>query len=197
MAGIAISLQADDADRWGAVDALFERCPTVGLTGTISVHFGEAVPPVPERAPDVAFSDVDLWFTETGVVTRHVSGVVVGRDGDVVAAGGSAAGDELSRAFRRSAQHVLVDALADHGRFALHAAVLAHDDAAFLVLGDTGAGKSTLAVSALGLGWSVLADDIAWTFPGAGRSCDGRRLPETPAHPGGHRRQRSPGAPTG
>ena len=33
---------------------------------------------------------------------------------------------------------------------------------AVVVLGDTGAGKSTLAIGALRAGWSVLTDDIAW-----------------------------------
>ena len=162
VAGIAVSLEADETSRWRALDALFGLCPTVDDDGALRLCFSASPPPAPARPPDVRFSDVELWYTEEGVVTRHRDGIVVVRDGDEIRAGGPAAADGSAKAFRRAVQHVLADAMAVHGRFALHGAVVVDGTGAIIVLGDTGAGKSTLAVSALRLGWSVVTDDIAW-----------------------------------
>lgn len=168
VAGLAVLLEADDPARWHAVDALFGMCPTAAVdAGVLHVCFSASPPLAPERPADVAFSDVDLWYTDAGVVTRHHAGIVVVRDGDTVLAGGPAIDEGLAKAFRRSVQHVLADAMAAHGRFALHGAVVVDGTGAIIVLGDTGAGKSTLAVSALRLGWSVVTDDIAWVAAAA------------------------------
>jgi hypothetical protein len=51
-------------------------------------------------------------------------------------------------------------ALAQHGRQVVHADAIAPDGRAVLVLGGTGAGKSTLALCALRREWRVLADDL-------------------------------------
>jgi hypothetical protein len=163
VAGLAVSIEADDTARWNVLDALFGLCPTAAVSeGVIRLCFSASPPTAPDRPPDVAFSDVELWYADAGVVTRHRDGIVVVRDGDEIRAGGSAAGGGAAKAFRRAVQHVLADAMAVHGRFALHGAVVVDGAGAVIVLGDTGAGKSTLAVSALRLGWSVVTDDIAW-----------------------------------
>ena len=43
----------------------------------------------------------------------------------------------------------------------LHAAVLVRDDAALLLAGDPGAGKTSMALLLIGYGWSYFSDDIA------------------------------------
>jgi hypothetical protein len=50
--------------------------------------------------------------------------------------------------------------LAARGLLVLHAGAVARDGAAVLVIGATGAGKSTTVVAAGGAGWTVLADDL-------------------------------------
>lgn len=50
--------------------------------------------------------------------------------------------------------------LARRGLVMLHGALVAREGTALAVLGDTGAGKSTIAVSALVDGWELLADDL-------------------------------------
>lgn len=162
MAGVAIALEASDEPRWAALDALFGTCRASTDAPRVTVALGATPPDAPSGEPAVRFSDVELWFTDHGAITRHASGLVVRRDGGSIRAGGPDSGIDLPRAFRRSVQHVLVDALADHGRHALHAAAFARHDRAVVVLGDTGAGKSTLAIGAAGAGWSVLTDDISW-----------------------------------
>ena len=168
MAGIAIGLDAADEPRWRALDALFGTCRDTDAEPTVAVTFGIEPPPAPVEDPAVRFSDVAMWFTPDGVVTRHDSGLVVRRDGLSIRAGGPDLGADLPRALRRSVQHVLVDALADLDRHAVHAAAFGRGDEAVVVLGDTGAGKSTLAIGAARAGWSVLADDIAWLTSPAG-----------------------------
>lgn len=162
MAGISIALEADGPNRASALDALFARCAPSGGAPRILVRFAAEPPPVPDAAPDWSFSDVELWFTDHGAVARHDSGIVARRCGADILVGGPDDGAALARAFRRSAQHVLADAMVDHDRFALHAAAVERDGRAMIIIGDTGAGKSTLAVSAARLSWSVLTDDIVW-----------------------------------
>jgi hypothetical protein len=164
MAGVPIALDATDDARWRAVDALFGTCRDVTAAPELSIELGAVAPDSPARPADVHFSDVDMWFTDRGIVTRHESGLTIARDGLAIEAGGPDIGGDLSRAFRRSVQHVLVDAMADLDRFALHAAAFEAPggDGAVVVLGDTGAGKSTLAIVAQSSGWAVLTDDICW-----------------------------------
>jgi hypothetical protein len=71
-------------------------------------------------------------------------------------------GLDLAAAFRRSVQHVLADALAEHGRHTLHAASILYGERIVVALGGTGAGKSTLAYAASRRGWPVLSDDLTF-----------------------------------
>lgn len=162
IARLPVELTATDDGRWRAMEALFGTCPTADGDPVLSVAFVGSAPAAPSRPADVRFSDVELWYGDQGAVTRHASGLVIVRDGGAILAGGPDLGADLPRAFRRSLQHVLVDALVEHGCFGLHAAALARGADAVVVLGDTGAGKSTLAISAQRAGWEVLTDDIVW-----------------------------------
>jgi hypothetical protein len=55
--------------------------------------------------------------------------------------------------------------LAPRERFLVHGAAISRDGAGYLVLGESRAGKSTLAAGALEAGWSVLSDDLAVLAP--------------------------------
>jgi hypothetical protein len=163
VAGLAVLLEAEDPAHWSVLDASFGSCPTAAADeGVLRLRFVDGSLPVPERPADVVLSEVDLWYTDGGAVTRHHDGIVVGRAGDDILATGPASGQASARAFRGAAQHVIADALADHGRFALHGAVVVDRGGAILLLGDAGSGTPTLIESARRLGWSVAADGIAW-----------------------------------
>jgi hypothetical protein len=57
-------------------------------------------------------------------------------------------------------QFPLIDAISLHERHVLHAAAVESDGAAVLVLGSSGAGKSTFAFGAAQHGWRIIADDL-------------------------------------
>ena len=190
VAGVAVSLEADDTARWQALDALFGLCPTAASSdGVLRLCFSASPPPAPGRPPDVAFSDVELWYTDAGVVTRHRDGIVVAATATRSSPAARLPPTGSAKAFRRAVQHVLADAMAAHGRFALHGAVIVDGTGAIIVLGDAGAGKSTLAISALRLGWSVVTDDIAWVAAAGDGSLTIVRLPEAAPRPAGDPRR--------
>jgi len=88
----------------------------------------------------------------------HESGLSATVDDDTVLVGGDA---DLVAAYRRVLPHALAHVLATHDRFVMHAAgVVPPGSGAFVLIGSTGAGKSTLASGALRAGWAVLGDDL-------------------------------------
>jgi len=57
--------------------------------------------------------------------------------------------------------------LAIHRRASLHGSVVARGGRAVAILGDSGAGKSTIAARAVAAGWDLVADDlVAWQTSG-------------------------------
>jgi hypothetical protein len=53
----------------------------------------------------------------------------------------------------------LIALLRQHGRYTLHANALVHQDASYLIVGSSGAGKTTLTACLLRQGWASLGDD--------------------------------------
>ena len=173
LAGQDVELSADDERRWGAIEALFAGCTESSRTPQLRLHFGRRPPELPDRPPDLSYTGIEVWLGGDGAACRSVSGVAARRDGDDIRVGGP--GDDLgvtdpaldptldlASAFRRSVQHVLADALAEHGRHTLHSASIRKGDRVVLAVGGTGAGKSTLAYAASRRGWWVLSDDLTF-----------------------------------
>ena len=68
---------------------------------------------------------------------------------------------DLDRVFRQLFHFTVTHLLAHHQRYVLHAAgLVAGDGNAYLVVGGTGQGKSTLALAAIASEWGLLADDL-------------------------------------
>jgi hypothetical protein len=170
VAGLDVGLSAGDDRRWVAIDALFGGCPSSISTTQpqLRLRFVSEPPAVPEREPDVRHEWTDVWFDESGLACRSAGGVAARRGGDEIVVGGPAdvgalPARALATAFRRSVQHVLADALAEHGRHTLHgASVSITGDGVIVAVGGPGAGKSTLAYAAALRGWGVLGDDLTF-----------------------------------
>jgi hypothetical protein len=184
LAGRGVDLSADDDRRWASVDALFAGCPESSATPDVTLHFDRLPPELPERPPDLLYTGIDVWLGGDGAACRSATGVIARRVGSDIHVGGptddpatsdravAAASEptfDLATAFRRSVQHVLADALAELGRHALHAAAIRSGEHVVVALGDTGAGKSTLAYAASQRGWSVLTDDLTFIATDDGR----------------------------
>jgi hypothetical protein len=150
------------------------------MTSDIRLRFERRPPALPDRPPDLTYTGIDVWLGGDGAACRSATGVAARRVGSDIHVGGPPDDQstsntppdpafDLATAFRRSVQHVLVDALAEHGRHALHAAAIRSGDVVVVALGDTGAGKSTLAYAASQRGWSVLTDDLTFVTIDDGR----------------------------
>ncbi len=139
-----------------------DRGAGVGRRGTIAIHDGGP------NAPEL--SGVELWREERRgetlrktcegylVAYRNGASFQVSGDGNAVTVHG---GEANSQAM---VEHLLLDQvlprLLDHrGLVVLHGAVVEIEGRAILLLGRTGAGKSTLAASLAQAGGTLLSDD--------------------------------------
>jgi hypothetical protein len=161
VAGVAIAVCAsDDARRASVLDAL-AGFPEIDGVAVASIAVDAARVEVPDAPPQAEELGFRFWVAD-GIVASASSGIV------------RVAGD-------RAAIHVSDDAdldvveglvaialawlLAPRARYLVHGAAIARDGIGYLVLGESRAGKSTLAAGALEAGWSVLSDDLVVLAP--------------------------------
>ena len=161
VAGVAIALHvSEDARGAAVVDALagFPLTDAVPLA-SITVDATPAVEPeAPPRAEELGFK---VWWLD-GEVVAAASNALVRVSGAEAALHVSDGGLEPVEGLVSIA---LAWLLAPHERYLVHGAVIARDGVGYLVLGESRAGKSTLAAGALEAGWSVLSDDLAVIAP--------------------------------
>jgi hypothetical protein len=121
-------------------------------------------PSVPARPPDESGADLVAWREDGSIAFRHESGATACVQGDR-----ASVGSLPTHGARRLLPLALTQLLGRHDRFVLHGAGLVRDGTAYLALGDTGSGKSTLSLAALTGGWQVLADDLVVIREGSNR----------------------------
>ena len=122
----------------------------------------EPEPPArPTRAPDEVYEAISLWrdgdelvVDSGGPLLAHVTATraIVG------GALGHAPSDNAM--LRRIVHHVISHILSLNGRLVAHGAAVGRSGGAVLLLGGSGAGKSTSAYLASLAGWSLLGDDL-------------------------------------
>jgi hypothetical protein len=154
----AVLVSATEGRRAIALERLLGGMPPSCASPTVTIQYLAHGPDIPERAADARSAQIELWFEGEGVVARERSGISARVDGGEVWIGG--ASFDLTDALDRLSQVVLAHALFPHGRFVLHAGAISLEQRAWLLLGASGMGKSTVAFAALTAGWSVLSDDI-------------------------------------
>lgn len=161
LAGLAVRLGADDAERADAVTALFRHALPAprGAAPAAEIRCRREPVAVPDTPPDNSLEAFDLWRPEPGrLVVRSGEGLTATATAEEIVVGGEA--ESLGRVFRYVAFAGLSHLLAHHGRHLLHGGAVVAGDRAVLVLGETGSGKSTLVLAAIRAGWPVLADDL-------------------------------------
>lgn len=162
IAGVPVLLRASDAQRAAAMVELMERLPPTNRRPMASLVFTDRPDPWPQREPDEVHDDLLVW-RGTGDETRdlvlaHATGLTVTVTGTDAHIGGEC--EWLGVGFRRLFPLALCPVLAPHDRILLHGGAFVVPVGAFLALGPTGSGKSTLVLAADRAGWRCLADDL-------------------------------------
>ncbi len=116
--------------------------------------------PVPETDPDAVVQNVRVWHEGAVTLLGAHRGLAEIRGTGIRI--GAPAGDDLERSVLDSlCQFAVALALVTPRRALVHGAVVARGDAAVLLVGPSGRGKSTAALAALESGWELLGDDLA------------------------------------
>jgi hypothetical protein len=156
LAGIATHVWAADLARAEAMAAALRVAMPVPGPPSLEVRFEHRTAPVMRPSGSAPF---DIQRDGPGLVfVRGDLGLVARVDPDEIVVSGDAS--DLVAAFRRVFSFAVAHAFAWRHRHVLHAATLSLDEGCLLVLGPTGAGKSTVALCALHCGWPVLGDDL-------------------------------------
>jgi hypothetical protein len=168
---------------------------------------GEVVPVVLRRRAAGDFLPVDVRGWEYGLDVDHAPGALrlaglglLGRIEWQPSLAGAlwtpVDGGELFPGIFENFFRVLVAyRLLDLGGAVLHSAGVVKEGAAFLFLGRSGAGKTTVSRLSLAQGGEVLSDDLNALCPGAAAGCLAHKLPFTGDL--GERRARRPPVPLG
>jgi len=160
VAGIPVRLCAPDPGRAASLAANLAGFPDTGAepraTLTVVAEPPSAADAAPTRPPDDELLGMRFWRVGDGMVVTMAGLVLHARGSEVVA---YQPDPEDGTWLEELVAFALAWVLGAHGRFVLHAAAVARDDRALLVLGHTGAGKSTLSGACLEAGWQLLGDD--------------------------------------
>ncbi len=176
--GVSVGVAAPDdyvrfaTDRVGELESTAEASVTMVLG---------PVPPVPpDRPPDQTMKMVDGWFDDT-TVWMQIGNAVARITEAAVEIGGAIDNAVDYKSIDLMVQFGLAAAVVASDRIMVHGAVIARADSALLIIGGSGAGKSTTAASALVNGWDLLTDDLAVARPGLGTVHGVARPPRIPA----------------
>jgi hypothetical protein len=156
LAGVAMRFWAADTARADAMAALLRDASPSSAPPSVEVRFDVAAAPPMQWSGDAPYEvrrerpDLVSVRSALGLVARVTPDqiVIVGDAPDLRAA--------LRPVFAFAVAHVM----AGRDRHVLHAATLSVEDGCVLVLGASGAGKSTVALCALRCGWPVFGDDL-------------------------------------
>lgn len=157
-------------------DPLPEPRESVPSEPDVTVRLGTVPATLPAGPGHVTHKDI--WQARPGAFLMHVEGaagylVTDGRDMLIEPCGGGA--DDVTAFFTSSPFTAL---LQQRGVVTLHAASVATETGAILLLGGSGMGKSSLAAALVERGFALLADDVT----GVVLDADGRPL-ALPAFP--------------
>ena len=181
LAGVATRVWASDPARAAAIAALLREAVPTSDPPSVEFRFEDAPAPSMAWSGDGPF---EIRREESGVVfVRSALGLVARVTPDEILVVGDAR--DLRAALRPVFAFAVAHVFASRGRQVLHAAGLGVDDGCVLVLGPTGAGKSTVALCALRCGWPVLGDDLVVldVLDGSGEGVFATALPRPIAAP--------------
>ncbi len=157
--GLPVRMSAADADHLAVMHASFGTIATCTELPEAEISYGPGRFPMPARAPDAHQPDLDVWNDGNVLYlssTAHgIQGIVSPDEARLVA---TEAPHE--RSLRRVFQAVITHMLGYHHVFVIHAASMRKGEHGLLALGDTGKGKSTIALAVFQHDWRVMGDDL-------------------------------------
>jgi hypothetical protein len=157
---LPVALRAVDRERAAAITRLLGGLDGRSEPPQATISYQRRRPATPRRRPSHAYEGIRVWHRDDELVVQfdgEPAGARVTTDSAWI--GGPT--DDLDRVFRQLFHFTVTHLLAHHERYVLHAAgVVAADGKAYLVVGGTGQGKSTLSLAAIASGWGLLADDL-------------------------------------
>jgi hypothetical protein len=156
IAGVPVRARATDPARDAALGATLVGFPSSVAAPWVDVAIDAREVDAPTRPPDDELVGVRFWTLPDGMVASTDGLLVEARGNRAVV---HLADPERSDLVEGCLAMALTWLLAPHGRFVLHGAAVARGDRGILLLGHTGAGKSTAAAAALDAGWRLLGDD--------------------------------------
>jgi hypothetical protein len=159
IAGLPVLMRGADADHFEAIRAAFGTAAVSAAAPEAEFSYGPGRLAMPSRAPDAHQPDLDVWndgdILQLSSDAHGVQAMVSPTSAQIVATA-----SPHERALRRIFQTVITHVLAYHGTFVIHAASMQRGDRGLVALGDTGKGKSTIALAAFQDGWRVMGDDL-------------------------------------
>jgi hypothetical protein len=161
IAGVAMRVWAADDARAEALAAMLREASPASGPPSVEVRFEDGAVAATPWSGDAPYEVRREQSGVVSVLSEH--GLVARVTPEEIAVVGDA--PDLRAAFRPVFSFAVAHVLAARGRYVLHAATLSVDDGCVLVLGPTGAGKSTVALCALRCGWPVLGDDLVALAP--------------------------------
>lgn len=180
VAGLALQVEAVDRQDLALVQRLVGHRPAQGTPDAI-LRIGPDVPSLPSGTPQFEGPYGDHWDDGRQHSFWHHWGLGAVIDGERAVVGGDATGHRRWVAVRNSMLFVLARLFYERGRFVLHGAAVRRGDLGVLLVGESSAGKSTLAYAATRWGRTMLADDMVVVDP-TDRTMRG--IPRVPAIPG-------------
>lgn len=157
---VPIALRAVDRERSAAITRLLGGLAARSEAPQAVIRYQRRRPATPRRHPSHVYQNIRVWHQGDELVVQfddEPAGVRVTPDAAWI--GGPT--DDLDRVFRQLFHFTVTHLLAHHDRWVLHAAGLVADDGnAYVVVGATGQGKSTLSLAAVASEWGLLADDL-------------------------------------
>jgi hypothetical protein len=169
LAGVATRLQVEDEVLAAAVANGLGDCPSASAAPELHITDAAPSPPLPDEEPDGIYQAVRVWRRDEVLSIAWGSVLSARVDGTTAVLGrAEASADDVIRAVRQVLPFVIGHLLGTHGVVVLHAGAVLVDGGAALVLGTTGAGKSTLVFAARSAGRGILSDDLVAVRAGDG-----------------------------
>ena len=157
---IPASFLAVDHDHAAAIGQLLQGLAPHPGPPRLVVRYQRRRPAEPRRRPSHVYVGARVWHRDEELVVQLDDAQARARvTPDAAWIGGCS--DDIDHAFQQLFHFTVTHLLAHHHRFVLHAAgLVAKNGDAYVVIGSTGQGKSTLALAAVASGWGLLSDDL-------------------------------------